>query len=59
MGAWRITACMDNAAERDFVDAVETYALRDDGNIGVNFRWRDKSFTAPEKHRDFIGYVSD
>jgi apolipoprotein D and lipocalin family protein len=59
MGAWRILACMDNAAERNFVDAVETYHLREDGSIAVNFRWRHQQFIAPEKQRDFTGHVSD
>lgn len=59
MGEWRVIACVENSVERKFVDAVEAYELRDDGNIGVRFRWREKSFAAPEKHHDFIGYVSD
>jgi apolipoprotein D and lipocalin family protein len=59
MGSWRIIACMDNAVERDFVDAVETYTLRPDGRIGVHFSWREKFFTAPEKTHDFTGRVTD
>jgi lipocalin len=59
MGAWRVIACMENPAERDFVDAVETYRMREDGAIDVNFRWRDKHFTAPEKRYDFVGRVCD
>lgn len=59
MGPWRVIACMDNAVERDFVDAVETYTLRPDGTIEVHFRWRDKSFNAAEKNHEFTGKVTD
>jgi len=59
MGSWRIIACMDNALERDFVDAVETYSPRPDGRIGVHFSWKKQSFTAPEKTHAFTGRVVD
>jgi apolipoprotein D and lipocalin family protein len=59
MGRWHVIACVENSVERDFVDAVESYSLRDDGNIGVTFRWREKHFIASEKTHEFIGWVSD
>jgi apolipoprotein D and lipocalin family protein len=59
MGGWRVIACVENPVERDFVDAVESYSVRDDGNIGVTFRWREKRFSAPEKTHEFIGWVCD
>ena len=59
MGDWRVIACMGNCIERDFVDAVESYAQRDDGNIGVTFRWREKHFSSPENKHEFIGWVVD
>jgi apolipoprotein D and lipocalin family protein len=59
MGAWHVIACMDNAIERDFVDAEETYALREDGKIAVHFQWREKSFRAPLKTHDFTGRIVD
>lgn len=58
-GAWRIVACVGNRVERDFVDAVETYERRTDGNIDVTFCWREKSFRSPLKMHAFIGWVTD
>lgn len=59
MGEWRVIACVGNSVERDFVDATESYALRDDGNIGVTFRWREKHFSTPAKTHEFIGWPVD
>jgi len=59
MGSWRIIATTDNKAERDFVDAVETYRLGPGGRIDVDFQWRDKSFEAPLKTHQFKGRVAD
>lgn len=59
MGDWRVIACMANAVERDFVDAIESYALRDDGNIDVTFRWREKHFSVPAQMHEFIGWIVD
>lgn len=58
-GEWRLIACVENSVERDFVDAVETYQRRTDGNIDLTFRWREKSFRAPLKNHSFIGWVTD
>lgn len=58
-GEWRLIACVENSVERDFVDAVETYHCRSDGNIDVTFRWRERSFRAPIKTHCFIGWVTD
>lgn len=59
MGPWRVIACVNNAAEHEMVDAVETYTLRADGGVEVHCRWREKSFNAPEQGRDFVGQVMD
>ena len=59
MGAWRIIATTDNKAEKDFVDAVETYRLLPGSKIGVDFKWRDKSFDSPVKDHQFKGRVAD
>lgn len=59
MGEWRVIACVANSVERNFVDAVETYERRSDGNISVSFRWRDHTFAAPLRVHDFIGWVTD
>lgn len=60
MGSWRVIACMDNPAERNFFDAVETYSLHRDGRtIGVSFEWRQGSFDAPRQNHRFRGRVVD
>jgi apolipoprotein D and lipocalin family protein len=59
MGEWRVIACVENSVEREFVDAVETYERRSDGNIGVTFRWRERSFSSPVNTHRFIGWVTD
>ncbi|MES2597287.1 MAG: lipocalin family protein [Verrucomicrobiota bacterium] len=59
VGPWRIIACVDNAVEHEVVDAVTTYALRDDGQMEVHSRWREKSFSAPEKTHDAVCQVTD
>jgi len=50
---------LENSVERDFVDAKESYERRSDGNIGVVFQWRDRSFNAPLQTHDFIAWVTD
>jgi len=59
MGPWRIIATTDNRAERNFVDAVETYSELPGGRIAVKFEWRSKSFEAPLKDHHFKGKVKD
>ncbi len=59
MGPWRVIAFIDNAAERRFTKAVETYALRGGDKIGVNFEWNDKQLNGPKKSHQFTGKVLD
>jgi apolipoprotein D and lipocalin family protein len=47
MGDWYVIANIPTFAERASYDAVETYALREDGNIQTTFRQRKGSFDAP------------
>jgi apolipoprotein D and lipocalin family protein len=49
MGDWYVIANIPYFAERDCYDSVESYALRDDGNIDNWFTCRKKSFDAPMK----------
>ena len=57
MGDWRVIANIPYWAEKDCVDSIESYALRPDGGIANSFRFRKKSFTAPQQRLDFVGRV--
>ncbi|CAN5524501.1 lipocalin family protein [soil metagenome] len=59
LGAWRVIACTDNMVERNFTDAVESYAQDSAGHIHVHFRWHDKALNGPVKTFDFEGEVAD
>jgi apolipoprotein D and lipocalin family protein len=47
MGDWYVIANIPTFVERESYDAVETYALREDGKIQTTFRQRKGSFDAP------------
>jgi apolipoprotein D and lipocalin family protein len=49
MGDWRVIASIPSSADKDHVDAIESYALRPDGTIENWFTYRKKSFGAPQK----------
>jgi apolipoprotein D and lipocalin family protein len=57
MGDWRVIANIPYFAERGNVDSIESYALRPDGKIANWFRFRSRSFDAPQKRYDFVGRV--
>ena len=57
MGDWRVIANIPYFAEKDCVDSIESYALRPDGKIANWFRFRKKSFTAPQQRVDFVARV--
>ncbi len=57
MGDWYVIAHIPSWPERDAYDAVESYALRDDGRIQTTFRYRDGSFDEPIKTMTPIGTV--
>ena len=47
MGDWYVIANIPTFVERESYDAVETYAMREDGKIQATFRQRKGSFDAP------------
>jgi apolipoprotein D and lipocalin family protein len=57
MGDWYVIANIPYFAERDCVESIESYALRPDGKIANWFRFRKKSFDAPQQRVDFIARV--
>ena len=57
MGDWRVIANIPYFAEQGNVDAIESYALRPDGKIANWFRYRKKSFNAPQKRADFVAEI--
>lgn len=59
MGDWRVIANIPYFAERGNVDSIESYALRPDGKIANWFRYRKKSFNAPQKRADFVAEVTN
>ncbi len=59
MGDWRVIANIPYFAEEGAVDSIESYALRSDGKIANTFRYRDRSFEAPQKRHDFVAHVTN
>lgn len=59
MGDWRVIANIPYFAERNCVDSIESYALRPDGRIDNFFTYRKKSFDAPQKRFEALGWVHD
>jgi len=51
MGDWYVIANIPYFAEKNCVDSIESYALRDDGNIDNWFTCRKGSFDAPMKRK--------
>ncbi len=49
MGDWYVIANIPTFPEKNAFNAVESYALRPDGRIQTDFRYRDGSFDAPVK----------
>jgi apolipoprotein D and lipocalin family protein len=59
MGDWRVIANIPYFAEKDCVESIESYSLRPDGKIANWFRFRKKSFDAPQQRIDFVARVVD
>jgi apolipoprotein D and lipocalin family protein len=51
MGDWYVIANIPYFAEKNCVDSIESYRLRDDGNIDNWFTCRKGSFDAPMKRK--------
>lgn len=59
MGDWYVIAHIPPDSDRDAHNAVEHYALDDDGRIRTTYRRRPGSFEAPEKIDTPVGTVVD
>lgn len=57
MGDWYVIAHIPTFVERDSYDAIEGYAIRDDGKIQTTFRQRKGSHDAPLKTMSPVGTV--
>ena len=57
MGDWRVIANIPYFAEKDCVDSIETYGLKPDGTIFNGFRFRKKSFDAPQQKIEAKAWV--
>jgi apolipoprotein D and lipocalin family protein len=57
MGDWYVIANIPYFAEKDCVDSIESYALRPNGSIANSFRFRKKSFDAPQQRLEFVAHV--
>lgn len=59
MGPWYVIEHIGLSAEADAYGAVETYALRDDGLIEIDYRFREGGFDGPERSIPQTGWVHD
>ena len=59
MGDWYVIANIPTFLEKGAHNAVETYALDDDGTIDTTFTYREDSFDGPEKRYNPRGFILD
>jgi apolipoprotein D and lipocalin family protein len=59
MGDWYVIANIPTFLEKGAHNAVESYALNEDGTIGTTFVFRDGSFDGEEKTYTPKGFVRD
>jgi apolipoprotein D and lipocalin family protein len=59
MGDWYVIANIPTFLEKGAHNAVETYAMNDDGTIATTFTFRDGAFDGKEKQYNPKGFVRD
>ena len=59
MGDWYVIANIPTFLEKGAHNAVETYALDDDGTISTTFTFRADSFDGKEKQYNPKGFIRD
>jgi apolipoprotein D and lipocalin family protein len=59
MGDWYVVANIPTFIEKSAHNAVESYTLRDGGQVDTRFRFRDGGFDGPLKVYNPTGFVSD
>lgn len=57
MGDWYVIAHIPSRPERHAYNAVESYALDEQGRVRTTFRFRNKGFDAPLETMEPVGYV--
>ncbi|MBX3714021.1 MAG: lipocalin family protein [Lysobacter sp.] len=57
MGDWYVIAHIPTFVEKDAYDAIETYAMREDGKVQTTYRQRKGSLDAPVKIMRPVGTV--
>ena len=59
MGDWYVIANIPTFLEKGAHNAVETYAMNEDGTIATTFTFRDGSFDGREKEYNPKGFIRD
>lgn len=59
MGDWYVIANIPTFIEKGAHNAVESYAMNEDGSIATTFRFRKDSFDGEQKTYHPTGYVND
>ena len=59
MGDWYVIANIPTFLEKGAHNAIENYAMNDDGSIATTFTFRDGSFDGEEKEYNPKGFVLD
>jgi apolipoprotein D and lipocalin family protein len=59
MGDWYVIASIPTFLEKEAYNAVENYALNDDGSIATTFTFRKGAFDGKEKVYTPTGFVTD
>ncbi|MEM7430750.1 MAG: lipocalin family protein [Pseudomonadota bacterium] len=59
MGDWYVIANIPTFLEKGAHNAIETYALDDDGTIATTFKYRDGSFDGKLKEHNPRGFIKD
>jgi apolipoprotein D and lipocalin family protein len=59
MGDWYVIANIPTFLEKDAYNAVESYAMNDDGSIQTTFEFRKGGFDGKKKVHTPVGFVTD
>lgn len=59
MGDWYVIANIPTFLEKGAHNAVENYAMNDDGTIATTFTFRQDSFDGEEKEHNPKGFITD
>lgn len=57
MGDWYVIASMPTFVEKNAVNAIESYALREDGDVDITFTFNDKTPDGKQKQYNARGYI--